>query len=613
MKTLLLGLCAVLLAVTGTAQGVDAVAEMAAKYEVKRREIDQVSDKVTNEALAEFKSLLDSLEKKYTAQGNLEGVISVRKAKEYTVSPNTQIPGEAFPASGPLYEILKHYIQKRSQAEEACLSSNVALTRAYLAALDRMKEGFAKQSKIEEAMTVSVEIERVTQAEPDLVEMARSQSTASSDTVGNRDPNTPPHKPLRPIPGRPWISPSGIEFVYIRPGTFMMGSPGNEPGRDNDETQHRVTLTKGFWLGKYEVTQGQWEAVMGSNPSYFVGRDLPVERVSWTKCQEFLKRLCEMEKVSEGVYRLPTEAEWEYACRAGTTEPYAGEIDEMGWYRTNSGLKTNTVGLKKANSWGLHDMHGNVREWCADVYRSYPAGEVTSPPNYLSAERDLSSARVSRGGSWGFNAWNCRSAQRSSFHPSFAYTHFGFRILLDDKPNDPSANNQPNQVAVNNLNHDEDTYYSDSPNRAISDNLIVRVPAKKSDLDYGQTRKYIHADLHVWEMSRHNISVFHSFKGRRYVIPIHPEARRTPTILKLEGITKSAKGRLTLNVSGIAEDKTGKIVVKVDGKTVWEIVPGQTWHSKVVDFDYNSVSVECHATRWFNDWCYITYDLQTFR
>lgn len=442
MKALLFGLCVILSAFTGIAQGTDAVAGMAAKYDAKLKEIGQTKDKATNDAVAEFKSLLDSLDKKYTAQGNLDGVISVRKAKEYTVSPDVQIPDEAIPASGPLSEILKHYIQKRSQAEEACLDSKVALIRAYLTALDRMKVSFTKQSKIEEAMTVSVEIERVTQAEPDLVERVGSEVTATSASS---------LKPAGPIPGKPWTSPTGIEFVYIRPGTFMMGSLANEQGRDKNEQQHRVTLTKGYWLGKYEVTQGQWEAVMEGNPSRFKGADLPVEQVSWADCQVFIKRVCEKEGVREGTYRLPTEAEWEYGCRAGTTGAHAGDLNGMGWYGDNSGRQrldprtlskadqntraqkltgngctSHAVGAKYPNAWGLYDMHGNVWEWCQDVYGKYPTSSVTDPQG----DGPVSgSNRVIRGGSWYDGADYCRSARRYMYVPGKCDDHVGFRLL----------------------------------------------------------------------------------------------------------------------------------------------------------------------------------------
>ncbi len=173
----------------------------------------------------------------------------------------------------------------------------------------------------------------------------------------------------------------GMRFAWRPPGTFLMGSPPSEPQRWDDEQQHRVTLSKGFWLGVTPVTQAQWQAVMGSNPSHFQGDDRPVEEVSWDDCQEFCKRLAERDGQR---YRLPTEAEWEYACRAGTTTPFhfgatlsTEQANYDGNYTYGEGKKgkyreeTTPVGSFPANAWGLHDMHGNVWEWCQDWYGPY--------------------------------------------------------------------------------------------------------------------------------------------------------------------------------------------------------------------------------------------------
>ena len=201
--------------------------------------------------------------------------------------------------------------------------------------------------------------------------------------------------------------PGGVtmEMIYVAPGSFMMGSPSSEEGRDDDETQHRVTLTKGFWLGKYEVTQAQWQSVMGSNPSYFKSPERPVENVSWNDCQEFVRAVnVRVKEQLGGNVRLPTEAEWEYACRGGTdTSLPSGQnlvvlgacngrgLNEISWYSGNSSVAfelsngidcsgwkekefsgsfagTHPVGKKDANKWGFHDMIGNVLEWCEDTY-----------------------------------------------------------------------------------------------------------------------------------------------------------------------------------------------------------------------------------------------------
>ena len=225
-------------------------------------------------------------------------------------------------------------------------------------------------------------------------------------------------------------------FVYIEPGTFMMGSPSDEPGLDNDETLHRVTLTKGFYMQTTEVTQGQWKAVMGNNPSYFknCGDDCPVERVSWNDAKQFIQRLNQREGGSR--YRLPTEAEWEYAVRAGSSTAFANgsisefkcgfdsNLDAMGWYCGNSNNKTHPVAQKKPNAWGLYDMHGNASEWCQDWYGDYPSGSVTDSTGPL-----IGSDRVSRGGCFGDAARDCRSAIRGCYPPGLGSRYGGFRLV----------------------------------------------------------------------------------------------------------------------------------------------------------------------------------------
>ncbi|MBN1847182.1 MAG: SUMF1/EgtB/PvdO family nonheme iron enzyme, partial [Deltaproteobacteria bacterium] len=193
----------------------------------------------------------------------------------------------------------------------------------------------------------------------------------------------------------------GMKFVYIFPGTFTMGSPANEKDRDDNELQHQVTLTKGFYMQTTEVTQGQWKDVMGNNPSYFknCGDDCPLESISWNDAQEFINRLNRKEGAQK--YRLPTEAEWEYACRAGsTTRFYFGDsesdLGEYAWYDGNSGGKTHPLAQKRPNAWGLYDMHGNVWEWCEDWYgETIHPGSVTDPIGASGG-----SYRVLRGGSW---------------------------------------------------------------------------------------------------------------------------------------------------------------------------------------------------------------------
>ncbi len=241
-----------------------------------------------------------------------------------------------------------------------------------------------------------------------------------------------------------------LELVWIKAGAFLMGSPKEELDRQDDEALHRVTLTKGFWLGKYEVTQGQWEAFMGMNPSRFTnaGKQSPVEQVSWEDAQRFCDKLTQVEKAAgrlpEGyVYTLPTEAQWEYACRAGTMTPLnSGKtpatregscplMDEVGWYSENSQGAPRPVGGKKTNSWGLFDMHGNVWEWCRD-YCTHKGGVVTD--TYVEGITDplckTGIGRVCRGGGCFSGPGSCWSANRSNEPPTSKNTFIGLRLAL---------------------------------------------------------------------------------------------------------------------------------------------------------------------------------------
>ncbi len=210
-----------------------------------------------------------------------------------------------------------------------------------------------------------------------------------------------------------------IEMVAVTGGTFQMGS---EAGEADENPVHQVTVSA-FAMGKYEVTQAQWQAVMGSKPSNFKGADLPVEIVSWEEAQAFCRELSRM--TGKG-YRMPTEAEWEYACRAGTKGPYAGTLSEMAWYSDNAGSRTHPVGQKKPNAWGLYDMHGNVWEWCQDWYdRSYYSQSSATDPQGPRA----GSYRVVRGGGWSYAAADCRSAYRDYRAPGSRYGSLGFRLL----------------------------------------------------------------------------------------------------------------------------------------------------------------------------------------
>ena len=238
----------------------------------------------------------------------------------------------------------------------------------------------------------------------------------------------------------------GLEMVWCPPGTFEMGSPDGELGRDAKETRHTVVLTQGFWIGRYEVTQPQYQAVMGMNFSSFKGDDRPVDSVSFRNALQFSERLTANEmsagRLPKGyLYTLPTEAQWEYACRAGTTTALnsgkdlssaasCDEMGEVGWYEDNAGNATHAVGQKPSNAWGLHDMHGNVSEWCWDFYKAdYPSGTVTNPPGPWSRVDGYGSC-VFRGGSWHTSAQSCRSAARGHDFASHGGPQCGFRLAL---------------------------------------------------------------------------------------------------------------------------------------------------------------------------------------
>jgi formylglycine-generating enzyme required for sulfatase activity len=239
-------------------------------------------------------------------------------------------------------------------------------------------------------------------------------------------------------------------MVFIPPGTFRMGSPTNEVDRwDWEGPQTAVTISRGFWMGKYEVTQGEYLALMRNNPSFFTTNDVnghpiapdlsrPVESVSWFDATNYCGALTQRERAAgriatNSVYRLPTEAEWEYACRGWTStrfsygdDPGYTNLTDYAWYGANSGGMTHPVGQKLPNPWGLYDMHGNVWEWCQDWFSDYlPGGIAVDPQGPVSG-----SYRVFRGGIWDFSASYCRSAYRNNRYPDGRYLHIGFRVVL---------------------------------------------------------------------------------------------------------------------------------------------------------------------------------------
>jgi formylglycine-generating enzyme required for sulfatase activity len=243
----------------------------------------------------------------------------------------------------------------------------------------------------------------------------------------------------------------GLDLIWIAPGDFMMGTPPQGAIRrwldaaqeklsgvsgpavnmeDNERPETIVKLAVEFWLGETVVTQAQWQAVMATDPSHFKGRDQPVETVSWNDATEFCRKLTERERTAGRLpvgyrFTLPTEEQWEYACRAGTTGDDAGSFDAVAWQIANSGATTHPVGTKRPNAWGLFDIQGNVWEWCEDWYAPYPGATGTFPV-YLPA----GSRRVLRGGSWDDDAERCRPAFRYALDPNLRLNNVGFRVAL---------------------------------------------------------------------------------------------------------------------------------------------------------------------------------------
>jgi formylglycine-generating enzyme required for sulfatase activity len=233
----------------------------------------------------------------------------------------------------------------------------------------------------------------------------------------------------------------GVEFVLIPAGEFMMGcGAGDWACEEAEKPQHRVKISQPFYLGKYEITQSEWDIVMGENPSKFKGEINPVENVSWDDIQIFIKRLNANEDTNK--YRLPTEAEWEYAARAGTTGAYhfgndVANVGRYAWLEGNSSNHSHPVGQKQVNPWGLHDMHGNVWEWVADGYSA----------SYQNSSRQNNSSnppqRVLRGGSWNVSPWSLRAAVRMGSKPNVRDGAYGFRLAFTPTPTPPVPAGQP--------------------------------------------------------------------------------------------------------------------------------------------------------------------------
>lgn len=228
-----------------------------------------------------------------------------------------------------------------------------------------------------------------------------------------------------------FTNPLGMQFIKVLPRSFTMGSPDTETGRHNTETLHVVTISNPFFIQRTEVTQLQWKTIMGQNPSGFDGENRPVENISWRDVQEFIERLNQRDK--RVLYRLPTEAEWEYAARGGRKTPYyfGGDVEKLGhyaWYRQNASGQTHPVAQKGPNPLGLYDMHGNVWEWVQDFYGDYPESSAVDPTG-----PETGHIRVRRGGGWMSTRFSCRSAARSGNAEDYRVFSVGFRLVSEIK------------------------------------------------------------------------------------------------------------------------------------------------------------------------------------
>ncbi|RLS34075.1 MAG: formylglycine-generating enzyme family protein [Planctomycetota bacterium] len=279
--------------------------------------------------------------------------------------------------------------------------------------------------------------------------VAKKRTTAAAKPVAAKKRTPAAAKPVAskpaatPKPGPPATNSIGVKLVPIPAGSFMMGSPVSEKDRGTDEGQVRVTITHPYLIGRTVVTKAQWKGVMKSEPwkgerCVATGDDAPAVYVDWHDAESFCRKLTAQERAGGWLakgehYRLPTEAEWEYACRAGTTTPFSfgtdsRQLSDHAWFYSNTTGKAHQyahrVGRKKPNPWGLRDMHGNVYEWCSDWYRS-TLGGGDDPRGPASG-----SAKVLRGGGWGYDPARCRSADRNRNEPSFSDFSGGFRIVL---------------------------------------------------------------------------------------------------------------------------------------------------------------------------------------
>lgn len=410
--------------------------------------------------LAELQKPIDALLNQYLEQlrlaknqyqqaGNLDAVLAFEqeieelKSKELGKGPELSAPEHPL-----VIKMRQEYLTKHtavvSRNYERNYDAAIALSRRYADKLNALVVERTKAGKLQEARAFKARLDELRTVMTIYRQLGKADVEISSwvkETLRYMPERLQPAGGALPklgVKGRAagevrqvqLTKDVTMDFCWCPPGKFTMGSPESEAGRGGNENQVEVTFSEGFWMSKTEVTQAQWQTVMGRNPSHFKGANRPVETVSWNDAKEFLTKLNAIVGDSDGGKMiLPTEAQWEYAARAGETGSYSGgALDEVAWYGPNSGGQTHSVGTKKPNAWGFYDMHGNVWEWCADWHDDELSGG-NDPRGPRSG-----SNRVGRGGGWDGSAIRCRVAARSRSDPAIQNYVIGLRVARSSVP-----------------------------------------------------------------------------------------------------------------------------------------------------------------------------------
>jgi len=414
------------------------LAALKTNFESASSNLETACETQKSEAMTAYGKALGAFLVSLQQKGDLDGYLAVVKEKKRFDDEKKVVENESDITNGDVLLASRRCRASLAKAEQFKNARSAALLKAYVAQLDALIKQLVMQDKIEPAKAVREELDKVAfmlaDAESKLppppvvakvvkpvIEPPAPPAPKAKVSKSLIEPSVPPPSPQV---GKPKTMDLGggitMEFVPIPAGSFLMGS-----GNGGVIPVHKVTITKSFYITKYEVTQEQWEAIMGSNPSNSKGAKNPVEMVSWKDCQSFLSRL--KDRAPGMDVRLPTEAEWEYACRAGSrTEFYYGNdvlrLNDYAWFSCD---RTHTVGEKKSNAWGLHDMHGNVWEWCSDWVGTYDSTAETDPVGPASGE-----ARVRRGGAFCNEPGDCRSASSIGLGPDDRSYDVGLRVVV---------------------------------------------------------------------------------------------------------------------------------------------------------------------------------------